>query len=75
MKIQALIMVSYVFIKDHPGVSELKNPPAKEEIEVRSLGWEDPLKKGAVTHASILDWEIPQRSLEDHGPWGCKSLW
>ena len=27
----------------------VKNPPA-----VRSLGWEDPLKKGMATHSSVL---------------------
>ena len=26
---------------------------------VGSLGWEDPLKKGKVTHSSILAWRIP----------------
>ena len=25
---------------------------------VRSLGWEDPLKKETATHSSILAWEI-----------------
>ena len=29
------------------------------ETWVRSLGWEDPLKKGMVTHSSILAWRIP----------------
>ena len=34
------------------------NPPAKK-IWVRSLGWEDSLKKGMATHSSILAWRIP----------------
>ena len=29
------------------------------ETQVRSLGWEDPLKKGMATHSSILAWRIP----------------
>ena len=29
------------------------------ETWVRSLGWEDPLKKGKATHSSILAWRIP----------------
>ena len=29
------------------------------EIRVRSLGWEDSLEEGMVTHSSILTWEIP----------------
>ena len=28
------------------------------EIQVRSLGLEDPLEKGTATHCSILDWRI-----------------
>ena len=27
----------------------VKNPPAKQETWVRSLGWEDPLEKGMAT--------------------------
>ena len=37
----------------------VKNPPAMQETWVRSLGWEDPLKKGMATHSSILAWRIP----------------
>ena len=32
----------------------------------RSLGWEDPLENGMVTHSSILAWRIPM----DRGAWG-----
>ena len=37
----------------------VKNLPAMQETWVQSLGWEDPLEKGATTHASILAWRIP----------------
>ena len=37
----------------------VKNPPAMQEIWVRSLGWEDPLEEGVATHSSILSWRIP----------------
>ena len=37
----------------------VKNPPALWETWIRSLGWEDPLEKGKVTHSSILAWRIP----------------
>ena len=37
----------------------VKNPPAKQETWVRSLGWEDPLEEGTATHSSILAWRIP----------------
>ena len=32
--------------------------PAMQETQVRSLGWEDSLKKEMATHSSILAWEI-----------------
>ena len=30
-----------------------------KEMEVRTLGWEDPLEKKMATHSSILAWDIP----------------
>ena len=36
----------------------VKNPPAMRETWVRSLGWEDPLKKEKATHSNILAWRI-----------------
>ena len=30
-----------------------------QETQVRSLGWEDPLKKEMATYFSILAWRIP----------------
>ena len=30
-----------------------------QEMQVRSLGWEDPFKKEMATHSRILSWEIP----------------
>ena len=37
----------------------VKNLPAMWENWIRSLDWEDPLKKGKATHSSILAWRIP----------------
>ena len=37
----------------------VKNLPAMQETQLRSLGWEDPLEKGKATHSSILTWKIP----------------
>ena len=34
----------------------VKNLPATWDTCVQSLGWEDPLEKGEVTHSSILAW-------------------
>ena len=28
-------------------------------MEVRSLGWEDPLEEGMATHSSVHAWRIP----------------
>ena len=45
----------------------VKNPPAKQETWVRSLGREDPhaLEEGMATHIGILAWRIPM----DRGAW------
>ena len=37
----------------------VKNLPAMQETQVRSLGGDDPLEKGMATHSSILAWRIP----------------
>ena len=42
-----------------PGGLVVKNQPAKQETQVRSLGQEDPLEKERATHSSILAWETP----------------
>ena len=36
-----------------------KNPPAKQEMRVQSLGGEDPLEEERTTHSGIRTWEIP----------------
>lgn len=33
---------------------------AKQEVQVRFLGQEDPVEKEMATHPSILAWEIPR---------------
>ena len=48
------------FTMGFPGGSVVKNPPAKQEIRVRSLSWEDTLEKEMTSHSSILAREIPQ---------------
>ena len=55
-----------------PVAQMVKNLP-EMEINVRSLGWEDPLEKETAIHSSILAWRIPgQRSLAGYSPWGRK---
>jgi len=36
----------------------VRNLPAMRETQVRSLSWEDPLKKRMAIHSSILAWRI-----------------
>ena len=38
---------------------KVKNVPAMQETQVRSLGGEDPLEEGMATHSGILAWRIP----------------
>ena len=37
----------------------VKKLPEMWETWVQSLGWEDPLEKGMVTHSIIFAWRIP----------------
>ena len=37
----------------------VKNPPAMQETQVRSLSGEDTLEKEMATHSSVLAWRIP----------------
>ena len=53
----------------------VKNLPPMQETKVRSLGQEDPLKKGMATHSSILAWRIQRkRNLAGYRPQGHKEL-
>ena len=48
----------------------VKNLPAMQETQVRSLGWEDPLEEELETHSSILAWRFPGTE----GPGGLQSM-
>ena len=48
----------------------VKNLPAMWNIQVRSLGQEDPLEKGMATHSSVLAWSI----LWTEEPGGLQSM-
>ena len=50
----------------------VKNLPAMQENQVRSLGLEDPLEEGMATHSSILAWRIPW--TEEPGGLQCLEL-
>ena len=71
-----------VNVSSFPGGSVEKNPPVKQETWVRSLGWEDLLRKGMATYSSNLQ-ENPYPWTEEPGEysprrwqrvrqdWGC----
>jgi len=44
-----------------PAGSAGKNLPALQEIQIRSLGWDDHLEKEMTTNSSTPAWEIPDR--------------
>ena len=37
----------------------VKNLPAEQEMQVQSMGQENPLEKEMATHSSILAWKTP----------------
>ena len=49
----------------------VKNLPAMQETQVRSLGREDPLEEEMATHSRLLAWEIPWTEE----PGGLQSMW
>ena len=48
----------------------VKNPRAMQETWVQSLGWDNPVEEGMVTHPNILAWRIPM----DRGACGLQSM-
>ena len=40
-------------------VKKLPTNAETQEMQVQSLGREDPLEEGMVTHPSILAWRVP----------------
>ena len=46
-----------IFSSGLPGGSIVKNMPV--EMQVQSLGQEDPLENETATHSNIISWRIP----------------
>ena len=40
-------------------VQRVKRVPAMQDIQIQSLGWEDPLEKEMAAYFSFLAWRIP----------------
>ena len=53
----------------------VKNPRAKQETQVQSLGQEDPLKKEMAIHSIILVWEIPGRLQSSSVQFSCSVMY
>ena len=53
------VSISSIPCQGFPGDSAVKDLPATQEMQIRSLDWEDPLEEGMATHSSMLVWEIP----------------
>ena len=55
-----MYLYMYTFLYIASLVAQMvKNPPAKWETQVRSLGWKDPPKEDMTTHSSILAQRVP----------------
>ena len=57
-KREVTMTLGWTQVTGFPGGSVVENLPAKQEMWVRSLGWEDHLEKEMATHSSIPAWEI-----------------
>ena len=66
------VLAGSMFLEELPQGSEVKYLPAVQEVQemqVRSLGREDPLEEEMATHSNILAWKIHgQRSLVGYSP-------
>ena len=51
-EVNDLSKVSYII--GFPGGSVVKNFPVMHEMQVQSLGWDEPLEKEMATHSNIL---------------------
>ena len=59
MSVALGIKVNVHYYLGLPRGSVVKNLPAVQELQARSLGWEDPLEEGMATLFSVLAWRIP----------------
>ena len=66
-------------VEGFPDGSEVKNPPAMQEMQetwVRSMSQENLLEEEVATHSSILAWRIPwtEEPGRRYSPWDRKDL-
>ena len=58
-KLLFLLVFTFMFLWASLVAQLVKNLPAMQETQIRSLGREDPLEKEMATHSSIVAWRIP----------------
>ena len=62
LEVKFMFVHLYKHRKDAQNITDIahmaKSLPAMQETQVRSLGQEDSLEKGNVTHSNILAWGI-----------------
>ena len=58
LEITRKIFIAVIMVKTSLVTQTVKNLPTVLETGVWSLGGEEPLEKGMVTHSSILVWRI-----------------
>jgi len=59
VSIALLIILNLLFLHVASLMAQMvKNLPAMQETQVRSLCWEESLEKRMATHSSILAWRI-----------------
>ena len=58
LEITRKIFIAVIMVKTSLVTQTVKNLPTVQETGVWSLGGEEPLEKGMVTHSSILVWRI-----------------
>ena len=57
------------------GLSGKESALPIQEMQVPSLGQEEPLEEGMATHSTTLAWRTRgQRNLEGYSPWGPKRV-
>ena len=52
-------MYVYIYVGASLVAEMVKNLPATQETQVRSMGRGNPLEKGMATHSNIVAWRIP----------------
>ena len=59
LRVNTVCILAFDFLETILAAQTIKYLSTMQEIQVQSLGWEDPLQKGMATHSSILAWRIP----------------